>query len=191
MFCWSDLVHFAQNWWFARENCAFGKQTVLLNSSGNVMRDNGTSFSAPIVCGLVAGLMQAYPTIQPFEWIDYLERSASLYTNPDAQRGYGVPNYSTIKAILEEKVVDVIHEDEVLIYPTILINHSGNLTIESNLVGEKMDILVCDVLGRQFFSKKIKYQKYLSFPLEIDGVNTLLVRVIVKDRVFTQRIAIY
>jgi serine protease AprX len=53
---------------------------------------NGTSFSNPNMCGLVACLWQAFPEFSNMEIINALQKSASRYTNPDNRFGYGIPN---------------------------------------------------------------------------------------------------
>ena len=54
---------------------------------------NGTSFSAPMVAGLVAGFWQAYPELTNMEVIQYLKMTASQSEAPDTIIGYGLPNF--------------------------------------------------------------------------------------------------
>jgi len=60
--------------------------------TGNPFGGNGTSFSNPNLCGLIACLWQAYPEFSNMEIIQALQKSASQYTNPDNRYGYGIPN---------------------------------------------------------------------------------------------------
>jgi serine protease AprX len=60
--------------------------------TGNPFAGNGTSFSNPNLCGLIACLWQAYPEFSNMEIIQALQKSASQYTNPDNRYGYGIPN---------------------------------------------------------------------------------------------------
>ncbi len=48
---------------------------------------SGTSFSAPITCGLVACLWQAFPNKTNYEIRSAIEQSASQYTTPDSLLG--------------------------------------------------------------------------------------------------------
>lgn len=170
---------------------AHGNQTILVNGSGNVIKDNGTSFATPTVCGLLAGLMELYPMIKPLDWIEYAEKSASLYTNPDNKRGYGVPNYSLIRTLIDEGTINNLDNNDLLIYPTILISQSGELIIESNLISEKMTILISDVLGKEIFYTELDYQKRIEIPFYVSEANFFVVKVIIGDKVFTQKITAY
>ena len=60
--------------------------------TNSYQRANGTSFSAPLVAGLAACLMQARPSWPPVMIIDALKHSASRGANPDTLTGWGIPN---------------------------------------------------------------------------------------------------
>ncbi len=52
----------------------------------------GTSFAAPIVSGLAALLVEAFPDKSPLEIMDALKRSSHFNSTPDDELGYGIPN---------------------------------------------------------------------------------------------------
>jgi len=54
--------------------------------------NNGTSFSAPLIAGLAACLLQARPQWRPVDVIRALRETASQASRPDIYRGYGLPN---------------------------------------------------------------------------------------------------
>lgn len=70
-----------------------GQSTVVANTAGNASTGNGTSFSNPLACGLIACLWQAYPEFTNMEILDAVRKSADRYNNPDPQYGYGIPNF--------------------------------------------------------------------------------------------------
>ncbi len=74
---------------------ARGQDTWLVSASGTpdayVMLD-GTSFSAPLVAGLAACVMQARPSLGPTEVIRALRETASAMCAPDDDQGWGIPN---------------------------------------------------------------------------------------------------
>ena len=53
----------------------------------------GTSFSTPIVAGLVACLWQALPNKTALEIIDLIRQTSSQYQYPDNVYGYDIPNF--------------------------------------------------------------------------------------------------
>lgn len=64
-----------------------------LTGNPNVYRRaNGTSYSAPLVAGLAACLMQARPSWPPVWIVQALKRTASQASAPDTLLGYGTPD---------------------------------------------------------------------------------------------------
>ena len=72
---------------------AQGVGTTLISGRGTLIRDMGTSFSTPIVCGLVACLWQGLPGKTALEIIELVRQSASQYDTPDNIYGYGLPDF--------------------------------------------------------------------------------------------------
>ncbi len=109
------------------ELAAFGDSPVLVRANGTVGSSNGTSFSAPQVTALAAGLWEAKPEWTKGELMENLFRSATQSKNPDNLLGYGVPNffdalYGEILAVREGETPawkvypNPLVEDEVTIY---------------------------------------------------------------------------
>ena len=73
---------------------ALGSPTVLVGSRGTIIEDMGTSFSTPLVCGLVACLWQALPDLNPKEIIELVKASGDNKEHPDNIFGYGMPNFA-------------------------------------------------------------------------------------------------
>jgi subtilisin family serine protease len=72
---------------------ALGSPTALISGRGTVVRDMGTSFSTPIVAGLVACLWQAMPQKTALEIIDLVRQAGNSFQQPDNIYGYGLPNF--------------------------------------------------------------------------------------------------
>ena len=72
---------------------ALGAGTTLLSGRGTLVHDMGTSFSTPVVCGLVACLWQGLRQKTALEIIDLVRRSADQYAEPTNIYGYGLPNF--------------------------------------------------------------------------------------------------
>lgn len=68
-----------------------GEGVIVLGSAGELGGATGTSFSAPLVAGLAACLMQAAPSANPMQVIEALRKSGSRADRPDTLAGWGVP----------------------------------------------------------------------------------------------------
>lgn len=62
---------------------------------------NGTSFSSPIMAGLVACLWQLHPERSAHDVMDAVRRSAHLWLAPNDSMGYGIPDFMVAHAWLE------------------------------------------------------------------------------------------
>ena len=71
---------------------ALGTRVCVIDSSGQLLYTNGTSFSTPIVAGLAACLWQAFPLLKNTGLIELIKESSSQYKKPDAHLGYGIPD---------------------------------------------------------------------------------------------------
>ena len=71
---------------------AVGVGSDVIRTDGNQGRANGTSFSSPIMCGMVTCLWQACPTLTAKEVIELGRRSGDRAGCPDNIYGYGVPD---------------------------------------------------------------------------------------------------
>ena len=72
---------------------ALGSPASLISGRGSVVRDMGTSFSTPLVAGLVACLWQALPEKTALEIISLVRQTGSNSNEPDNIFGYGIPNF--------------------------------------------------------------------------------------------------
>lgn len=81
---------------------AMGQNTWLYSpySNNQPTMGNGTSFSSPVLAGAVACLWQAWSQRSNMEIIQAVKRSASQFSNPDTQLGYGIPNLTLANSLL-------------------------------------------------------------------------------------------
>ncbi len=86
---------------------AMGLGATVINFAGDISIASGTSFSSPIIAGMVACLVQAQPTRTVTEIMNQVRRSADQYWTPDNRLGYGIPDFDRAFIIgideLEEK----------------------------------------------------------------------------------------
>jgi subtilisin family serine protease len=97
---------------------AMGLSTVTASTNGIITGLNGTSFSAPLIAGLAAGLVQAYPSKKAWEIIDVIRRSGDQSTKPDNFLGYGIPNFDRASKIINPVLsLEPSSNDRILVYP--------------------------------------------------------------------------
>ena len=68
---------------------------VLDQNTGKSRTSNGTSFSSPIMAGVIACFWQAFPSLTNTQIMQRIRESSDRYNNPTAQYGYGIPNFET------------------------------------------------------------------------------------------------
>jgi subtilisin family serine protease len=86
---------------------AQGVSVALQTDLYSVVRGNGTSFSCPVISGLCAGILQAFPSLSASELVSELKNSADRKATPDSLYGYGIPDFGKIVANLRNKQLPV------------------------------------------------------------------------------------
>ncbi|HUM46310.1 MAG TPA: S8 family serine peptidase [Chitinophagales bacterium] len=124
------------------------RATVVEPFSGAIVTSNGTSFSNPVIAGMTACLWQAHPDKNNMEVIKAIERSSSLFFDPNDSMGYGIPNYEVADLILSDMAPDDLALTGPLIYPNPFDNQFSILYYTArlqevqvemfNLMGEKV-----------------------------------------------------
>jgi subtilisin family serine protease len=95
---------------------ALGTSTAIVTGAGNIITGNGTSFAAPLVAGLAAGIWQANPEWTNIQVLNAIRNSASRALEPDSLFGYGVPNFNEAVVGRVLSVEDIV-ADRVTVYP--------------------------------------------------------------------------
>lgn len=130
--------------------CAQGAGVYIINTSGSIATSNGTSFSSPVLAGVVTCLWQAFPDKNNAEIIQLVKESAHLYNNPTAHEGYGIPNFESVFNLLNMEEAEEILE--IVAYP----NPSEN-KIKFKFPDQvtEMELAVFNVLGKLISAEKI------------------------------------
>jgi serine protease AprX len=79
---------------------AIATNTIVVNSKGDVIPSNGTSFSNPVLSGMMACLLQAAQNKSLEEVLRAVYSSASHAANGNRDYGWGVPNFEMALAML-------------------------------------------------------------------------------------------
>ena len=154
---------------------------------------NGTSFSTPIIAGLVACLWQVDRSVSNFELKDLIIEHSSQYQNPDSLLGYGIPNFATAyNEIRNNSAAKELGETQLVnVYPTVfdnLINVRFFAVKQKRISVQLISISGNLLLEESFFVDSNKVSN-----LQINNLNYLnsgvyLLRVIQEDKVFVKRI---
>jgi len=135
-----------------------GQGTVLANTAGNASAGNGTSFSNPLACGLIACLWQAFPEFTNMEITNAVQKSSSRYSSPDAQYGYGIPNFRLAYEILTKdrearNIAGILGDRWLKPYP-VPFKQELRLVLKAPVTG-KAGIQLLDALGRLIETKGV------------------------------------
>ena len=100
---------------------AQGQSVKVSNTNGNIVNASGTSFSGPIMAGMIASFWQALPTLTNVQIVDIIKQSADRFTTPDVQFGYGIPDF---QLALNNALLSVIQniKNDFVVYPNPVIN---------------------------------------------------------------------
>ena len=85
------------------DGVSVGEGAVLVSPSGDPVTGNGTSYSNPILAGLISCLWQAFPEFPAHSILDAVRQSSNRFNNPDAHYGYGLPDFQKAYNILQNK----------------------------------------------------------------------------------------
>lgn len=72
---------------------AYGSPVSVITGRGTILNDMGTSFSSPLIAGMVACLWQAMPDKTAKEIIRIVKLSGNRASHPDNVFGYGIPDF--------------------------------------------------------------------------------------------------
>jgi len=175
-----------------------GWNAVVANyNTGNPAFLNGTSFSNPNLCGLVACLWQAFPGFSNMEIFNALQRSATKYNTPDYQFGYGIPNMRLAYLDLQQQQVaqnyqQVLGNNWIKAYPVpfstvlnVLLKAplTGNSTLRLvDMSGKTIEIKSTAVQEGSIYTLNFSKAKFLSKAVYTvqysDGKNKVSLRVV-------------
>lgn len=127
---------------------ALGLQTVVVDAGGNVTRSNGTSFSAPLIAGLTAGVWEAFPDRTNLEIMDKIRASGSQAMAPDNELGYGIPTFTAmldpVLATPEEPKAEAYYQ----VFPNPIETGSLSIKPKARPSTEAVDVYVYNSTGQ-------------------------------------------
>jgi hypothetical protein len=143
---------------------AQGQQSVLSDTAGNIVTASGTSFSGPIIAGMVASFWQALPNKTNAEIVELIKESASIYSNPNDQLGYGIPNFYL--ALNNALSVKSSSNADFVVYPN---PTQGEVSISLPYELINANITFYTVLGQKVFNQEITEQ---NTTIQLNNINS-------------------
>lgn len=130
---------------------AQGTAAAVSDTNGTIGTANGTSFSCPIMAGMIACLWQAFPTKTNKEIRQMILQSSDKYTTPDNNYGYGIPNFGGTLGVEDYKTALSVFS----VYP-----NPAQTTVSFKFSDENPNALVTiySVLGQKVIEKQITNQ---------------------------------
>jgi serine protease AprX len=94
--------------------CARGENCVIVDLGGTIQTGNGTSFASPVLCGAVACLWQAHPSMSNMTIVNTVRQAGSTYANPDSAYGFGIPDLCAANLTLSGSAFSPSGTDEIV-----------------------------------------------------------------------------
>lgn len=126
-----------------------GQSAYYITTGGSVSSGNGTSYSSPLLAGGIACLWQALPGKTNAEIIQYVKESSSIYSTPNYQLGYGIPDLDQARLL---SVPDIDQHGSLTIYP----NPSSNVVfVRFPQDLDWVNVEVYDILGKKMMKNVV------------------------------------
>ena len=131
------------------EVMAQGTAAVVSDSAGNITTINGTSFSCPIMAGMIACLWQAFPSKTNKEIRQMILQSSDRYTTPNNNYGYGIPNFGATLAVEDFKLLG----ENFSVFP-----NPTQTSLSFLFKNSTASVSIYSVLGQKLIEKQITFE---------------------------------
>ncbi len=144
------------------EIVASGVDVAVVTPFNEYTQASGTSFSSPILCGMVACLIQAFPLVPPQTLKQMIIETGNYYDNYQIDYVYGIPDFERV--FLNNSIISESGTINVRISPNPAKNY---LQISSE---KNIDFIeIVDLSGRSIMKKAINSNES---QIDISGLNT-------------------
>ncbi len=153
-----------------------GSGTAISSTTGAVVSGNGTSFATPNLAGLITCLWQAFPEFSNMEIIKAVEKSSSIFNNPDNRIGYGIPDFKkAYDDLLQQRIVKnapaILGSNFIKVYPNPFKNNFTLLIKPQRTATATFTLF--DALGRLYFSKRIEVKENVIQLIDFNAIKPL------------------
>ena len=152
------------------EIAALGTSTALMNVNG-CFASQGTSFSAPIISGMMGCFLQLakdnYSFITLDDLFQYVFRSGNTYNSPSGQLGYGIPDFEKAADLLLANItIHTAAATEILIFAD-----AASKTLKIDLNGRNLKdsyIQILDINGKLLLNQMVSFERTI---INTNGFN--------------------
>jgi subtilisin family serine protease len=145
---------------------------IIQYTTGNVSTSNGTSFSSPIMAGVIACFWQAFPNKTNFEIMDLIRKSADRFNNPTDQYGYGIPDFEA--AYNQVLALDNFKNTAIKIFPN-PIKDTFSISVDA-YAAESLSIQIYNILGQLVFENSKLVSKTIDSKNLKNGIYILKIQ---------------
>ena len=162
---------------------------------GGITNGNGTSFAAPILCGMTACLWQAFPQKSNQEIIEAIKISSSQYSYPDSLMGYGIPNFPVAAILLSGNLIHNFDiENEFNVFPNPF--HDDLYIAYNSSDTQKVSVQIFEISGKCIFEISEIPRMFGYNSLTINNLNLLnngiyIVRITSGNKTSTKKVLKY
>lgn len=150
---------------------AKGLATTLIKTDGSVGTGSGTSYSCPVMTGMVACLMQALPEYSNVQLLNLIRSFGDRYSNPNNTYGYGLPDLSGAIFILDSSAHNNSADKVVKVYPNPFNeNLSFHLYVKK---AQAVEIEMFDARGKKVYSDTQQLNSASYNLIEIEGLSKM------------------
>ncbi len=147
--------------------CAQGGSAAVINTSNTIINANGTSFASPILCGVATCFWQAFPDKTNTEIAQAIRESAHLYSAPEDQYGYGIPDFEAAYTVLS---LEDNQSNTIQIFPN-PIKKGQIMSIQTQSNDSIKKMIVTNILGKTILQKQgDNLPHFISFPKAATGL---------------------
>jgi subtilisin family serine protease len=132
---------------------AQGQAAIVSDVAGNIVTANGTSFSSPIMAGMIACLWQAFPQKTNKEIRELVLKSSDKFSNPNNQYGFGIPDFAL--AVSNQLNLESFSKDDFILYPN---PASETVSVSLPSTFDMGTVYIYSILGQKVLEQKITPQ---------------------------------
>ena len=132
---------------------AQGQAAIVSDAAGNIVTANGTSFSSPIMAGMIACLWQAFPQKTNKEIRELVLKSSDKFSNPNNKYGFGIPDFAL--AVSNQLNLESFSKDNFILYPN---PASDTVSVSLPSTFDMGTVCIYSILGQKVLEQKITPQ---------------------------------